>query len=65
MTCCVGALCDDRKAIVLVTDTMVGFGGGLIVSEADIGKALEIGDGWWALMAGNLSACELIVERLR
>jgi hypothetical protein len=64
VTCCVACLCDRRKAIILATDTMVEFGG-FTFSEADIGKALELPYGWWALLAGNLSAAERIVERLR
>src|ERR1700734_616829 len=51
MTCCVAALCDDREAIVLAADKMIGFG--MIESEPSISKIFRIHKDWWALLAGN------------
>jgi hypothetical protein len=38
MTCCVAALCDQSKSIILVADKMVGMG--MIEGEPDIRKVL-------------------------
>lgn len=51
MTVCVAAMCDDRKAIVLAADKMVGFGA--IESEADIHKIVRLHKDWWVMMAAN------------
>jgi len=51
MTCCVAALCDDREAIVLAADKMIGFG--MIESEPSISKIFRIHKDWWVLIAGN------------
>jgi 20S proteasome alpha/beta subunit len=51
MTCCVAALCDERKAIVLAADKMIGFG--MIESEPSISKIFKIHKDWWVLIAGN------------
>jgi 20S proteasome alpha/beta subunit len=51
MTCCVAALCDDRKAIVLAADKMIGFG--MIESEPSISKIFKIHKDWRVLIAGN------------
>ncbi len=51
MTCCVAALCDDRKAIVLAADKMIGFG--MIESEPSISKIFKIHSDWWVMVAGN------------
>lgn len=51
MTCCVAALCDDRKAIVLAADKMIGLG--MIESEPSISKIFKIHRDWWVMLAGN------------
>lgn len=51
MTCCVAALCDDRKSIVLVSDKMVGMG--IIESEPEISKILKLHKDWRVMIAGN------------
>ena len=51
MTTCVAALCEDSKAIVLVSDKMLGMG--WIESEPDICKAFQIHRDWWLLIAGD------------
>jgi hypothetical protein len=51
MTCCVAALCDDRKTLILIADKMIG--NWTIQSELNISKILPIEDGWWLLYAGE------------
>jgi len=51
MTCCVAALCDDSKAIVLAADKMIGLG--MIESEPSITKIFKIHRDWWVMVAGN------------
>jgi len=51
MTCCVAALCDDRKAVVLAADKMIGLG--MIESEPSISKIFKIHRDWWVMLAGN------------
>lgn len=51
MTCCVASLCDNRKAIVLAADKMVGLG--MIESEPNIKKILRVHRDWWVMLAGN------------
>lgn len=51
MTTCVAALCEDSKAIILVSDKMLGMT--FIESEPDICKAFQIHRDWWLLIAGD------------
>jgi|GEM_PF-2405676 20S proteasome alpha/beta subunit len=51
MTCCIAAICDDGKNIVLVADKMIGIG--FIESEPDINKLLHLHKNWWVLFAGD------------
>ena len=51
MTCCIAALCDNRKAIVLAADKMIGLG--MIESEPDIRKIHRLSKDWWLMFAGN------------
>ena len=51
MTCCIAALCDDGKNIVLVADKMIGIG--FIESEPNINKLLQLNKSWWVLFAGE------------
>ncbi len=51
MTCCVAAICDDGKTIILVADRMVGVG--FIESEPDINKLRQLHKDWWILFAGD------------
>jgi 20S proteasome alpha/beta subunit len=51
MTCCIAAICDDGKNIVLVADKMIGIG--FIESEPDINKLLQLHKNWWVLFAGE------------
>jgi 20S proteasome alpha/beta subunit len=51
MTCCVAALCDKGKSIVLVADKMVGMG--MIESEPEISKVFRIHKGWRVMLAGD------------
>jgi len=51
VTVCIAALCDDRKAIILAADKMIGSES--IESEADIHKIVGIHRNWWALMAAD------------
>jgi 20S proteasome alpha/beta subunit len=51
MTCCVAALCDGGRSIVLAADKMIGIG--IIESQPDIEKLLQIHRDWWVMLAGN------------
>jgi len=51
MTCCVAALCAERKAIVLAADKMVGMGA--IETEPEISKIFRLHRDWWAMLSGN------------
>jgi len=52
MTLCIGALCEDRKTIILAADKMVGQG--FIEAELEIEKILRIHPDWWLLFAGTV-----------
>ena len=52
MTCCIAALCDNRKAIVLAADKMIGWQG-VIESEPDIHKIYQLARDWWVMFSGN------------
>lgn len=51
MTCCVAALCDDRKNLILISDRM--FSTWSIESELDLNKLRRLGANWWVLFAGD------------
>jgi len=51
MTCCVAALCDDGKTLILIADKMIG--SWAIQSELNISKIRRIEDCWWLLFAGE------------
>jgi hypothetical protein len=51
MTCCVAALCDDGKTLILIADKMIG--SWAIESEFNISKIRQIDDTWWLLFAGE------------
>lgn len=51
MTCCVAALCDKNKSIVLISDKMLGTG--MIESEPNITKMVSLHKNWRAMFAGN------------
>src|SRR6266849_8522219 len=51
MTLCVGALCDNRKTIVLVAERM--FGVGFAEAELNIRKATSLHKDWMVMLAGN------------
>jgi hypothetical protein len=64
MTCCVAALCDRGKSIVLVADKMVGLG--MIEGEPEITKILKIHASWRVMIAGNdISPAFPIVDSLK
>jgi 20S proteasome alpha/beta subunit len=51
MTCCVAALADYGKSIVLVADKMIGLG--MIETEPDISKIIVLQKGWRVLISGD------------
>jgi hypothetical protein len=51
MTCCVAALCDDGKTIILIADKMIG--SWAIQSEFNISKIRQLDQTWWLLFAGE------------
>jgi len=64
MTCCVAALCDDRKGIVLVSDKMIGMVG--MESEPDISKIFRLHNDWWVMLAGDgISPAFDIIDRAK
>src|SRR5262249_54209119 len=64
MTCCVAALCDNRKSIVLVSDKMVGMG--MIEAEPEISKILQLHKQWRVMIAGDdIAPAFAIVESAR
>ena len=69
MTVCIAALAEDSRAIVLVADKALTYGGitrpALQGETGGIEKMLPIGDtGWSALFAGNPSVAEDVTTRL-
>lgn len=68
MTVCVAAFANNRKAVVLVADKAITYGGyarpPVQAETGGIEKMLSIGDSTWkALMAGNPTVTELIIRR--
>jgi 20S proteasome alpha/beta subunit len=64
MTCCVAALCADRKAIVLAADKMIGMVG--MESEPDISKIFHLHKDWRVMLAGNnVSAAFDIIDHAK
>lgn len=51
MTVCVAALCERRRALVLVSDKMVGMG--LVQTELKIEKVRRLCPDWWIMIAGD------------
>jgi 20S proteasome alpha/beta subunit len=51
MTCCVAALCDKGKSIILVADKMIGMG--MIEGEPEITKILNFHRHWRVMIAGD------------
>lgn len=51
MTVCVAAICGDGKALVLVSDRMIGVG--YAEAEPEIKKNVRLHKRWWAMFAGN------------
>jgi 20S proteasome alpha/beta subunit len=51
MTVCVAALCERRRALVLVSDKMIGMG--LVQTELKIEKVRRLCPDWWIMMAGD------------
>ncbi len=52
MTVCIAVLCDNRKAIVLVADKMIGLGTA-IETQPEIKKILRLHKQWWIMFSGN------------
>ena len=51
MTCCVAALCDDGKTLILISDRM--FTTWTIQSVLDINKLRKLSKHWWVLFSGD------------
>src|SRR2546425_11768440 len=51
MTVCVGAICENGKALVLAADKMIGMG--FVEGEPDISKLRKLHKDWWVLFAGD------------
>jgi 20S proteasome alpha/beta subunit len=71
MTCCVAAICDKKKTIVLISDKMIGTQ--MIESEPEITKVISIHTNWRVMFAGNdiaqvfpiTNAARLALSRIR
>lgn len=64
MTCCVAALCDKGKSIVLVADKMVGMS--MIEGEPEITKILSFHRHWRVMIAGDdISPAFPIIDLIR
>jgi hypothetical protein len=51
MTCCIAALCDNGKTLILIADRMIGTWA--IESELEISKLRKLSEYWWILFAGD------------
>ncbi len=51
MTCCVAAICDAGKTLVMIADRMIGIG--IIQSEPDITKLRAVYKDCWVLFSGD------------
>jgi 20S proteasome alpha/beta subunit len=60
MTVCIAALCDNRKAIILAADKMVG--SHMIESEAEIHKVMPLHKGWRVMLAGEVAPAFDIID---
>jgi hypothetical protein len=68
MTVCVATLANDGKVIVLIADKALTYGDNVyrpaMQSEGGVKKMLALGDsGWVALLAGDSTAAEQVVEK--
>jgi 20S proteasome alpha/beta subunit len=63
MTCCIAALADEGKSLVLVSDRMIG--NPYIEGEPNIRKFEQVHEDWWVLFAGSISPCIDIIGRLK
>jgi len=63
MTVCIAALCDNRKAIILAADKMVG--SHAIESEAEIHKVLRLNKDWRVMLAGEIAPAFDIVDSVK
>jgi len=64
MTCCVAALCDKGKSIVLVADKMIGTG--MIEGEPEITKILSFHRHWRVMLAGDdIAPAFQIIDSIR
>jgi 20S proteasome alpha/beta subunit len=64
MTCCVAALCEQRKAIVLVADRMLGTG--IAQAELRINKIRPLHRDWQVMVAGDGIGCAFdIVDKTK
>ena len=54
MTLCIAALADERKAIVMAADRMVGTT--FIESELEISKIIQVDDHCWIMLAADALA---------
>ncbi len=51
MTCCVAALCNEGKSLILIADRMIGTWA--IEAELEISKLRKLSTHWWVLFAGD------------
>ncbi len=51
MTCCVAAVCDNGKSIVLVADKLIGFQ--FVEAQPDIKKIIQVHKNWWIMFAAE------------
>lgn len=63
MTCCVAALAENSRALILVSDRMVGFG--WVEAELKIKKSTRVHRDWWVMMSGTVSPVFDIIDYTR
>jgi 20S proteasome alpha/beta subunit len=63
MTCCVAALADNAKAIVLVSDRMIGTD--VIAGEPDIRKSIQIHPDWRLQFSGVVPSAVDVIQRIK
>jgi len=51
MTCCIAAICDEGKSIVLVMDKLIG--AMFVEAQPDVEKAINVHDNWWVMYAAD------------
>jgi 20S proteasome alpha/beta subunit len=63
VTCCVAALAEESRVLMLMSDRMIGTDA--IAGEPDIRKAIQIHQDWWVQFAGTVPIAVDVVARIK